>query len=535
MEINPGSFLAAPNLKSYSADNNEYWYIKIIPSAALTGNTITCRNPRIKTITSRDGRESKFLNGQLATGVPISEAEYIKKGKPAGYERGILKILNIREKDIPAGKWHEIFLLYRDGIEDNLPTFEATDAVEQFHALAMERTREDEKLPFELKGSNRNSNPSKDNQGIELRTGDIVFFEPDKNDYSKVGEVSVSSIWRHSAGGTSHDYFNAISPETLPFNPKRNSISIAEQMFGFVEQDFSEYKSLIKNRQARALAGRLRFSHAKEGKDNGSNCYIAPITLKILDSPKPPSPDMYFKHNSGAGGYISKQELSPKKHHPHGRKFYLHQKQDDKPWETLKPNDHCKQKVKITPVKDEAVFYFHIDYDNLSELELGLLLYSLNPSDTFRHKLGMGKPIGLGTVKIEPVGLFTVNRKDRYSKQTANLFNEKRYHNAWVKDGTNSWPPIYDREKTEYGDGSLLIKLDYEKIKKDFADKMDKDIQKALEILGDPAKVTIPAVHYPQLKGKDIENENFRWFVKNDDRNNTNKQFLEPIKLTGLK
>ena len=40
-----------------------------------------------------------------------------------------------------------------------------------------------------------------------------------------------------------------------------------------------------------------------------------------------------------------------------------------------------------------------VDFDNLSPRELGLLLYALKPAEGFRHKLGMGKPIGLGGVR----------------------------------------------------------------------------------------------------------------------------------------
>ena len=343
--------------------------------------------------------------------------------------------------------------------------------------------------------------------------------------------------------GTTYAYFSSITPELLPFNPDRKSISIAEQMFGFVEQDYNKDKAddpKEKKKQAFALASRLRFSNAIWANDKDTDYYLEEVVLKILDSPKPPSPALYFKKKDGHGAYISKQQLSTNSHHPQGRKYYLHRVVEEKeswvtnpPWKTANENKRPQQKVKITPVKDGAVFYFHINFDNLSNLELGLLLYSLNPSDTFQHKLGMGKPIGLGSVKIEPVGLFTVNRKERYFSQTGDLFEQKRYHNAW-KSGTNSLPAIYDREKMEYGDGNQLGKLDYEKIKKGFADRMDKDIQKALEILGDPAKVTIP-VHYPQLTNKDIENENFKWFMNNDDRNNHCKQFLKPLELTELK
>ncbi len=532
------TFLAKKNPNSYSADKDGYWYLKLGGTCSMTTN---------KTVTATAPHEKNHrLLGQKAAAdeEPISESEYKRQ---ENYIRGIIRVLGIdggREKQIPTSKTHEIFIPYPIGIEKE-PTFDCEKAAQHFEFLAAERTRENTDFPFHNKGSNRNAE-QKDKEksetyNIKLRDGDIVFFEPDKNDYSKVGEVSISSIWRRSAGGTSHDYFRAISPELLPFNAERKTITLAEQIFGFVEQDFSSDKSQLKNRQARALAGRLRFSnalfrHCKEGKDKKLNYYLNPVTLKILDSPKPPSPALYFKHNNGTGNYISKQELSAQRHYPQGRKFYIHQKMEGNPWETRRPNDPCKQKVKVTPVIDGAVFYFHIDFDNLSDIELGLLLYSLSPSDTFHHKLGMGKPIGLGTVKIKPVGLFTINRKERYYVKTdEDIFTKerKRYHKGWVHQDTSVtlWQALYPQEIQDYMKG--LEQIDCFKLRDDFTDKIDKDIKKALELLGNPDNLKAK-VHYPQLSQKDIEDENFRWFMNNDDRNNPNKQYLKPSDLTEL-
>ncbi len=539
------TFLAEKNPNSYSADKEDFWYLKLVGGCDITtDNTVTA--------TSIHEKNYRLLGQKAVKGEgPISQSEYEREqpAEPKKYTRGILRILGLgladdRAKEIPTSKTHEIFIPYPEWMEKE-PVFDCEDAAQHFELLAAERTKEDINLPFHTKGSDRNAEvKDKDKSktyNIKLRDGDIIFFRPDVNDPKKIAEISISSIWRQSAGGTSHDYFRAISLELLPFNPERETITIAEQLFGFVEQDFSSDKSNLKDRQARGLASRLRFSHAlfkhwKVGRDNGSNYYLDTVTLKILDSPKPPSPALYFKHSNGRGGYIGKQQLSPKRHHPQGRKFYLHQKKEGNPWRTKRPKERCKQKVEITPVKDGAVFYFHIDFDNLSDFELGLLLYSLSPSNDFHHKLGMGKPIGLGTVKIEPVGLFTINRKERYSVESVeDIFSEerKRYHYGWLKNKGNDLilKELYRQEVQDYNKG--LKQIDHVKLRQDFADKTDKEIQKALELLGNPDNIKLK-VHYPQLEGKDIENENFKWFMKNDERDNRNKQCLKPIELTPL-
>lgn len=548
--------------KTFTAEQPVYYYMKLKNDWQYNSNYINydvlLRLPHKK---NKDGvrvENQSCVVGQKSISNNYDLSTIVRKG----YIRGIVRILGVEGRsDIPRTKKHELFIPFPIETEKAMKGEALTEeqakiwktfpvpksVIEKFNQLADERAkatkREKKHHPYEPIGTERTITlKGKENiSTLRLKHSDIVYFMPDDTG-NEIAEVSFSSIWRRSAGGTSHDYFRAISSELLPFNPDRKTITIAEQLFGFVEQDFSPDKSQLKDRQARGLASRLRFSHALfngwgKGKDNGSNYYFNPVPLKILASPKPPSPALYFKNSNGRGGYISKEQLSPQRHHPQGRKFYLHQKKDGTPWKTRHLDDKCcKQKVEITPVRDGAVFYFHIDFDNLSAIELGLLLYSLNPSNTFHHKLGMGKPLGLGTVKIEPVGLFTINRKERYSvKPDEDIFAEgrKRYHYGWLKNKENYeiLNDLYKQEAQDYDKG--LKQIDCAKLRQDFAEKMDKDIQKALELLGNPDNVKLN-VHYPQLKGKDIENENFRWFMNNDDRDNRNKQCLKPIELTPL-
>ncbi len=141
------------------------------------------------------------------------------------------------------------------------------------------------------------------------------------------------------------------------------------------------------------------------------------VRLKILGSPKQPCPVMYFKPQTGQGGYIAKRSLNPAQHMPQGRKWYLHAKgsADDRPWETKHPQESQNQKNLVRPIRGGKQFFFHVDFDNLSDEELGLLLYALEPDGKFHHKVGMGKPLGLGSVKAEVVGHFEIDRIQRYS------------------------------------------------------------------------------------------------------------------------
>ncbi len=79
----------------------------------------------------------------------------------------------------------------------------------------------------------------------------------------------------------------------------------------------------------------------------------------------------------------------------------------------------------IKAVKPKVFFEGKIRFDNLSKIELGALLFALDLPGNCCHKLGMGKPLGLGSIKLTPK-LFVINRGNRY----ASLFDKGDWHLA---------------------------------------------------------------------------------------------------------
>ncbi|MBK7245687.1 MAG: hypothetical protein IPH98_17910 [Saprospiraceae bacterium] len=59
-------------------------------------------------------------------------------------------------------------------------------------------------------------------------------------------------------------------------------------------------------------------------------------------------------------------------------------------------------------------FSGRIRFDNLSNEELGLLLTAIDLPPECAHKIGMGKPLGLGSIRVTPT-LKMINRKLRYN------------------------------------------------------------------------------------------------------------------------
>ncbi len=402
-------------------------------------------------------------------------------------------------------------------------------------------------LPFHLKGAERKRDATDRFCTLPLRVGDLVWYSTEGNN---VAELSFSSIWRsrvedeRKLASRVGGFF--LDQELLPFNPKRKHISPAELLFGFVE-DVEKEKTDQEEAKKKALsfAGKVRFSAGvlpKDDQDESELLEHKKILLKALSSPKPPSPALYFTRQESVtgSGAISKQELSVQSHQSMGRKQYLHalrskedstvvQQLDKKghpadngirmyPWKSLHPKDRQQLKVKVQPITPKTSFYFHLDFSNLTEWELGLLCFALRPNEQFRHKLGMGKPIGLGTVRIDLAALHTIDRKKRYADDES---GDARYNQGGWSD-----PKLLEELKLEgagYTVPDVSSGLDPETCRQCFVDTMDADLYRALELLGDPAKVVAP-VHYPQVSADihgndseiDIEEENFKWFVEND-------------------
>jgi CRISPR-associated protein (TIGR03986 family) len=65
-----------------------------------------------------------------------------------------------------------------------------------------------------------------------------------------------------------------------------------------------------------------------------------------------------------------------------------------------KPVVHKPQFTRIHPVRAKVEFRGRVRFENLDDVELGALLFALDLPPTCRHHLGMGKPLGMGSVRI---------------------------------------------------------------------------------------------------------------------------------------
>ena len=167
------------------------------------------------------------------------------------------------------------------------------------------------------------------------------------------------------------------------------TIDIADAIFGTIDSD--------PPRKSRVFFEDLRWNGQNSPFMQNDKGRRSP---KILSGPKPTA----FQHYLTQDDPNNKKNLHhydspPKKTSLRGHKRYWH-KRGAKPFENRLRTNSTQHTV-IRPVKEDTVFKGRVRFENLSGLELGALLSALQLPETMRHQLGMGKPLGMGTVRIE--------------------------------------------------------------------------------------------------------------------------------------
>lgn len=159
------------------------------------------------------------------------------------------------------------------------------------------------------------------------------------------------------------------------------------------------------------------------------------VYLKILSNPKPTTFQNYLEQKGTDKNTLvhwNSQEALLR-----GYKMYWHRETPQKGnngWEAT-PEEVTKSPSQYTlaRVVDKGChFKGRIRFENLSAIELGALLFVLELPEGCAHKIGMGKPLGLGSVKIKPV-LTLSSRIDKSEPRTARygrLFKGNRWYLA---------------------------------------------------------------------------------------------------------
>jgi CRISPR-associated protein (TIGR03986 family) len=222
-------------------------------------------------------------------------------------------------------------------------------------------------------------------------------------------------------------------------------LDMAEAMFGFVRRD----KQTEQLQQARS--GRIFISNAIPQPEQEANLQASlerEAQEILLSSPKPTTFQHYLVQPEAKQKVLKHYASSPPKENEpgdtviRGHKLYWH-----KEYKGLSvPENSDSQTSLIKPLDSGIKFDFDIRFENLSDVELGALLWVLSLSSDKSEKLqtgkaeekycfslGMGKPLGMGAVTID-YALYLSDRPQRHQKLFSGSDWEKAEHIATIKE-----------------------------------------------------------------------------------------------------
>ncbi|NOT61926.1 MAG: TIGR03986 family CRISPR-associated RAMP protein [Acidobacteria bacterium] len=209
---------------------------------------------------------------------------------------------------------------------------------------------------------------------------------------------------------------------------------LAEAIFGWIdEKSEGTPTKLIKTDKGDKLeftarAGRVSFSDARYASHTNGVWYsVAPIKPAPLSGPKITTFQHYLVQDKTQGhdpdlrGSLA--HFSTPGNEIRGHKLYWHKGDAKVPLADDKTKE--SQLTRIEPVKAGVRFGFRVHFENLRDYELGALAWALTlpgaAGKSYCHKLGMGKPLGMGAVKLT-AKLHLTERRERYAR----LFDSDR-------------------------------------------------------------------------------------------------------------
>ena len=256
-----------------------------------------------------------------------------------------------------------------------------------------------------------------------LKNGAPVFYVAEGNEVVYFGHSPNFRIPMRLFGGKRAATPPDLVPGKLMADPRPD---LADAIFGWVEEEGTGPRTDPKpGDPPRGRAGRVYFEDAQFVEaQNGVWLRPEPITPRTLGSPKPTTFQHYLIQDQSAGHDPDQKETlahygtEPGQTQIRGHKLYWHKGATPDIEATAKERQHDTQLTRIVPVQPGVTFKFKIRFENLRTEELGALWWALalpgEPGKTYRHKLGMGKPLGMGTVAITPKLVLNHREQERY-------------------------------------------------------------------------------------------------------------------------
>lgn len=257
--------------------------------------------------------------------------------------------------------------------------------------------------------------------------------------------------------------------------------------FGWVSEDASRDPGVPV-----AYAGRVRFSHAALTHSEGT----LDATLAILSTPKPTTTRFYLRPKDGSRPRNGEEDQQVDysegaKRQVRGRKFYRHHgdKLSGQEYTRAGGVRDDQNRTARGVQKAGSTFSFTVDFENLAPVELGALLWALE-MEGWNHRMGMGKPLGLGSTVVEV--------KDLQLLDTA----------AHYRSLDPAWQPALERK-------AALVK-EYQDAMRTRYGRQFHDLENIRDLKALLAESPQIPVHYPRsTQEPQPEGRNYEWFMGN--------------------
>ena len=287
--------------------------------------------------------------------------------------------------------------------------------------------RKEDKIPFDKylgrdPGKTAWSRHIYDKEQLALKEGILCYLALEEGcDVS--GEIDPSDVVALQPVTISRRLYDQkpvdLLPATLRPATDKNSLSPADRVFGWVNQKGKgSYKGHLRVHSVECLSPQ----------DQALSVFGNPgVPLAILGQPKPAQTRFYTAEDKRCtpiqAGKDKAYGYEHKKRGLRGRKVYPHHqglpenywqnpqedltgKEADGHYQVYRhpsgPEERDSQNRSITGwVNPGTSFQFEIDVNNLSPVELGALLWLLKLPEPYHHRLGGGKPLGFGSVRLD--------------------------------------------------------------------------------------------------------------------------------------
>lgn len=276
-------------------------------------------------------------------------------------------------------------------------------------------------------------------------------------------------------------------PEEFRPGDSLKKLSFSERLFGTTGDNTKKDKG--KKDELVALSGRVFFEDAKNYKpemiDNGNL-----VTLKAFGEPHPTLTTFYLDNIEK--NYNENKDVSIR-----GRKFYWHHKEKiGKSFSEYRksvemPKDKNGQNkfaynssLELMDINNE--FEFNVNFENLTDEELGVLIYAIELEDGLLHKVGKGKAFGFGSCKIE-IKEFLLENKDKYKDFLIEPFEKESKKEDYINKA---------KEKRYF-------------------DENRKNIKELKAILSKTNDLDFSESPFPEDINKKGETNSLNWFVNN--------------------